>query len=153
MYFFIHVICISVYLKTEFVRLRLMVQTWTHVIDMDSWYWQRLMICTWTYGIDNTHGIVLNSWYSIRTSESHTYERAECCPYAGLFGTKMVFFLVETESYVAICLCFYRFLSPFWVHLLKSPCWWGVYYQPGWSWVTIISFSSIHVLRTRPVLY
>ena len=38
----------------------------------------------WTYhGIDNTHGIDLNSWYSIDTPESHMYERAECCPYAG----------------------------------------------------------------------
>ena len=61
------------------------VQTWTHGIDMDSWYWQRLMICTKTYGVDNTDGIDLNSWYSIHTPESHTYERAKCCPYAGLF--------------------------------------------------------------------
>ena len=38
------------------------------------------------YGIDNTHGIDLNSWYSIGTSESHTYERAECYPYAGFFS-------------------------------------------------------------------
>ena len=68
-------------------------QTWTHCIDMDSWYWQRLMLCTQTYGIDNTHGIDLSSWYnSIGTPESHTYERAECCPSAGLFGTKTVFF-------------------------------------------------------------
>ena len=31
------------------------------------------------------------------------YERAVCCPYVGLFGTKTVF-LVETESYVTLCL-------------------------------------------------
>ena len=62
-----------------------MVQTWTHDIDMDSWYWQRLMVWTQTYGIDNTHGIELNSWYSIGTPESYTYKRAECCPYEGIF--------------------------------------------------------------------
>ena len=27
----------------------------------------------------------LDSWYIIGTSESHAYERAECCPYAGFF--------------------------------------------------------------------
>ena len=31
-------------------------------------------------------GIDLDSWYSISTLESHTYKRAECCPYAGFFG-------------------------------------------------------------------
>ena len=36
--------------------------------------------------IDNTHGIDLNSWYSIGTSESHTNERAECYTYAGFFS-------------------------------------------------------------------
>ena len=46
---------------------------------------QRLMVWTETYGIDNTHGIDLNSRYSIGTSESHTYKRAECYPYAGYF--------------------------------------------------------------------
>ena len=35
--------------------------------------------------MDNTHGINLNSWYSIDTPESHTYERAECYPYTGFF--------------------------------------------------------------------
>ena len=39
-----------------------MVQKWTHAIGKDSWY-----------GNDNTHDIVLNSWYSIGTPESHTY--------------------------------------------------------------------------------
>ena len=53
--------------------------------DMDSWYWQRFMAWTKTYGIDNIHGIDLNSWYGIGTSESHTYERAEWYPYAGFF--------------------------------------------------------------------
>ena len=43
------------------------------------------MVWTYTYGIDNTHGIDLNSWYSISTSESHTYKRAEFYPYVGLF--------------------------------------------------------------------
>ena len=52
---------------------------------MGLWYWKRLMVWTYTYGIDNTHGIDLNSWYSIDTPELHTYERAECYPYAGFF--------------------------------------------------------------------
>ena len=52
---------------------------------MDSWFWQRLMVYTWTYGIDNTHGIDLDSWYRIGTPESHTYKRAECYLYAGFF--------------------------------------------------------------------
>ena len=38
-----------------------------------------------THDIDNTHGIDLDSWYRIGTTESHTYERAECYPYAGFF--------------------------------------------------------------------
>ena len=79
------------------------------------------MICIRTYGIDNTHGIDLNWWYSIHTSESHTYKRAECCPYAGLFGTKTVFFS-RNRVICSYMLAFYRFLSPFRVHLLKSPC-------------------------------
>ena len=33
----------------------------THGIDMDSWYRQGLMLMTWTHGIDNTHGIDLDS--------------------------------------------------------------------------------------------
>ena len=43
------------------------------------------MLYTWTHGIDNTNGIDLDSWYRIGTPESHTYERAECYPYAGFF--------------------------------------------------------------------
>ena len=53
-------------------RHGLMVSTWTHGINMDSWYWL-------TIGIDS------DSWYIIDTPESHTYERAKCCPYAGFF--------------------------------------------------------------------
>ena len=49
---------------------------------MDSWYWKRLIVWTQTYGIDNTHGFDLNSRYSIGSSESHTYKRAKCYPYA-----------------------------------------------------------------------
>ena len=41
------------------------------------------MVQTWTHGIDNTHIIDLDSWYRIGAPESHKYERAECCPYAG----------------------------------------------------------------------
>ena len=46
--------------------------TRTHGIDKDI-------------GIDNTHGIDLDSWYRIGIPESHTHERAECYPYAGFF--------------------------------------------------------------------
>ena len=45
------------------------------------------MVYTLTHGIDNTHGIDLDTWYSIGTTESHTYERAECCPYAEFFSS------------------------------------------------------------------
>ena len=38
-----------------------------------------------THGIKNTHGIDSDSWHSIDTCESHTYEKAECCLYAGFF--------------------------------------------------------------------
>ena len=58
---------------------------------MDSWYRIRIMVQTWTHGIDNTHGIDLSSWYSIGTPESHTYERAECYPYAGFFLPPFIF--------------------------------------------------------------
>ena len=34
-----------------------MVLTWTHGIDMDSWYRHGLMVLTWTHGIDK------DSWY------------------------------------------------------------------------------------------
>ena len=66
-------------------RHRLRVQIWTHGIDMDSQYWQRLMVWIQTHGVDNTHGIDLNSWYSIGTTKSHTYKRAQCCPYEEFF--------------------------------------------------------------------
>ena len=56
---------------------------YSNVICKDSWYWQGLMLKTWTHGIDNTHGIDKDSWYRISSPESHTYERAECYPYAG----------------------------------------------------------------------
>ena len=81
--------------KDSWYRHGHMVQTWTHCIDMCSWYWERLMIRTQTYDTDKTPCIDLSSWYSISTPESH--KRAECCPYARLFGTK-------TESYKAISL-------------------------------------------------
>ena len=71
-----------------------MVQTWTNVFDMDSWHRHGIMVQTWTHGIDKdswyrhglmvlttTHCIHLDSWYSTGTLESHTYKRAECCPY------------------------------------------------------------------------
>ena len=53
------------------------------------------MVYTWTHGIDNTHGIDLDSWYRNGTPESLTYERAEYYPYAG-------FFMLESKTHPAI---------------------------------------------------
>ena len=51
------------------------------------------MLKTWTHGIDNTHGIDLDSWYRIGALETHTYKRAACCKYArffnGIFGVAL----------------------------------------------------------------
>ena len=47
-------------------RIRLMVHTWTHGIDMDAWYRHGLVVLANTHGMDNTYGIDLKSWYSIR---------------------------------------------------------------------------------------
>ena len=52
-----------------------MVQTWTHGLDMDSWYSHGLRVLAKTHGMDNTHGIDLNSQYSIGTTKSHTRTR------------------------------------------------------------------------------
>ena len=65
----------------SFYRHGLIVFTKTHGIDDRE--------NTWTHGIDNTYGIHLDTLYSIGTPESHMYEMAECCPYAG--------FLCNTE--------------------------------------------------------
>ena len=41
------------------------------------------MAYTLTHGIDkDTKGIDFDLWYRIGAPESHTYKRAECCPYA-----------------------------------------------------------------------
>ena len=56
---------------------------------MDPWYRHGLMVFAKTHGIDNTHGIDLNSWYNIGTPKSHTYERVECYPYAGFLFIKV----------------------------------------------------------------
>ena len=47
---------------------------WTHGLHMESWYWQGCMVQLKTHGIDNAHGIDLDSFYRIATPESHTYE-------------------------------------------------------------------------------
>ena len=47
---------------------------------------------------DNTHGIDLDSWYKIGTPESHTYERAECYPYAGYFVLVSPLLLLNTKD-------------------------------------------------------
>ena len=51
---------------------------------------------TQTCGINNTHGIELDSWYSIGTSKSHTYKRAECYPYAGFFPSFLLYTTFKT---------------------------------------------------------
>ena len=56
------------------------------------------------YGIFNTHGIDLNSWYSIGTPESHTYEGAECYPYAGFFLCRSKTHIFEFFFFVFYCL-------------------------------------------------
>ena len=38
------------------------------------------MVYTWTHGIDNTHGIKLDSQYGISTPYLHMYKSAEWCP-------------------------------------------------------------------------
>ena len=61
------------------------------------------MVYKWTHGIDKTHGIDMDSLmvlrtpiimtlriYSIGTPESHTYERSECCLYAGFLTTGLL---------------------------------------------------------------
>mgnify|MGYP000925060601 CR=1 FL=1 len=67
MYFFIPVVCISVFLKIEFLQnsknlfvvciTRIMVKALTHVIGNDLWYRNRCMELT------RTHGIDMDSWY------------------------------------------------------------------------------------------
>ena len=52
---------------------------------MKSWYRHGPKICTWTDGIEYTHGIDSDSWYSIGTPESHTYKRAKGFPYTEFF--------------------------------------------------------------------
>ena len=47
------------------------------------------MVKILTHDIDNTHGIDLDSWYRIGTTESRTYERAECYPYAGFLDLEI----------------------------------------------------------------
>ena len=73
-----------------------MVQTWTHGIDMDSWFIHGLMVNTWTHGIGkdswygnwlmafttpmvltSTHGIVL-----VLLNHTRTCKGENCCPYA-----------------------------------------------------------------------
>ena len=45
------------------------------------------MVYTWPGGKD------FFSWYSIGTLESDTYQRAECCLYAGFFVVTFVLFV------------------------------------------------------------
>ena len=65
----------------------------THGIDnMDSWYRHRLMVQTQTQGIENIHGIVSDSWYSIGTPESHTYKKGQVVPVCGIFSSPYYLF-------------------------------------------------------------
>ena len=53
-----------------------------------------------SYGIDNTHGIDLNAWYSIGTPELHTYERDERCSYAGFFSSHIPSYLLSLPFFL-----------------------------------------------------
>ena len=55
--------------------------------------------------------LTLDSWYRIGTPESHTYERSECCPYAGFFWRSSS----DNQSLLPILRCgmgLYRHVSP-----------------------------------------
>ena len=92
--------------KDSCYRHGLMIYTWTHGIDNDSCYRHVLMVLTMI------HVIYLNSWYRIGTIESHTYERAECCPYAGFC---IILYIILVNIYLgcllrmpinpSLCLC------------------------------------------------
>ena len=64
-----------------------------------SLYFRISVICS-------PHG--MESWYSIGTPESHTYERAKCCPYAGFFIsfslTMYIFFLIVNHKLYCLVL-------------------------------------------------
>ena len=62
------------------------------LMDLDSCY-----RCTWGHGIDLDTGY---SWYSVGTLESHTYNRAECYPYAGL--KKYIFNRIDMADVVEV---------------------------------------------------
>ena len=51
----------------------------------ELWHFTRAALGTLMTFSMSAQGIDLDSWYSIGNLESHTYERAECCPYAGFF--------------------------------------------------------------------
>ena len=53
-----------------------------------------------------THCIDIDSWYRIGTPEPHSYERAECYPYAGFFNIKQISGLWCSSSR-----CYYNFLN------------------------------------------
>ena len=57
-----------------------------------------------------THCIDLDSWYRIGTPESHTYERAECYPYAGFFENPLQICIVYWMVSI-IFLWWYRWYS------------------------------------------
>ena len=52
--------------------------------------WRRRRRRRSSHDIDKSHVIVLDSWYSIGTPESHMYKWAECCPYLGFFSLELI---------------------------------------------------------------
>ena len=78
-------------------RHGLMLYTWTHGIDMDSWYRHGLMVVTTPMVLTQTHGIVL-------VLLNHTCTRGPSVARMRDFLELKRYFLVEIESYVAICL-------------------------------------------------
>ena len=56
------------------------------------------MVWRYTYGIDNIHGMDLNSCYSSGTPESYTYKRVECYLYTFLDALASLGLMIETDS-------------------------------------------------------
>ena len=121
-----------------------MVLTRTHGIDMDSWYWQGLMVYAWTHSMDNTHGIDLDSWYSIGAPESHTYERAMCCPYAGFFNvqTDKLTLKFNYMSLALIALTFFHICLG--INFKSSPDQSRIFFYK-WQNITINSSSCVFI--------
>ena len=63
---------------------------YSHDIGKDSWQRHGLTVQTYTHSNNNTHGIDKESRYRISSTESHTYQRDECCPCIGFFSSSLI---------------------------------------------------------------